>query len=105
MFFKGKEIVGKSNKQEIIIECDCATHFLKIDSFDDDNDVYIEIWTSNFISKQKNRIYKRIFDRLKLIWYAIIGKEYLLEDFIISSDEAKQVSEALNEIIANKKTK
>ena len=105
MIFKNSKNINKINNKEILVECECITHLLKISSFDDSDEIYMEIWASNFYSKQKDKIYKRIFNRLKLIWYAIIGKEYLLEDFIISSDDAKELIKALNEVIDSKKTK
>ena len=95
-----------AKRDELIIECECGTHSVRIISFCDDPDsVYLELWASNFYTKQKENIFKRIGHRLKLIWFAIIGKEYRLEDVEITREETSKVIAYLQQMIDNKKTK
>lgn len=94
MIFRAK----KNEEKEILVECSCGTHLIKIASFNDESEVFFEIWASNFYTKQKEPLYIRIWNRLKLIWYAIRGKEYRLEDFVLDKSDVNELIKALQEI-------
>lgn len=102
MIFKNKQENMNSTEREVIVECDCGTHSFHIKSFDDDKEYYFEIWGSNFYTKQKENLFKRFIHRLQLIWYAIIGKEYLLEDIILTDDDIINLVKNLEELKDNK---
>ena len=98
MLFKGKQNLHNTEENQIIIECSCGTHLIKITSFSDEPEIFFEIWSSNFYTKQKKPLHFRIWHRLKLIWYAIRGKEYRLEYFILDENDTKELIKALQEI-------
>jgi hypothetical protein len=98
----GSEPFNNSIEREVIIECGCGTHSIKIHSFDDESMLYLEMWTSNFYSKQKASIFRRIYDRLKRTWQTIRGKDYLLEDIVINKEDLDKLISALQEIRDNK---
>lgn len=102
MIFKSKQETTNSTEREVIVECDCGTHSFHIKSFDDDEEYYFEIWASNFYTKQKENLCKRFVHRVKLIWYAIIGKEYLLEDIVLTDDDIINLVKNLEELKDNK---
>ncbi|MGN1327079.1 MAG: hypothetical protein ACI4VQ_03270 [Clostridia bacterium] len=101
MLFKGKQNLHNTEENQIIVECNCGTHLIKITSFDDEPETFFEIWVSNFYTKQKESLYLRIWHRLKLIWYAIRGKEYRLEDFVLDKNDVEELIKALQEINCN----
>ena len=105
MIFKGKHNVGATKMNEILIQCDCGTHLFKISTFDDNDDTYyFEVWGSNFYTKQKESLLKRFLHRLKLIWNAIRGKEYLLEDIVLNDKDYEELIDALSKVRQNKKS-
>ncbi len=98
MVFEGKENVYNTQRNEILVNCSCGTHMFKIASFADDEEIYFELWSENFYNKQKSPLYSRIWNRLKLIWFAISGKEYRLEDFILTKSDVDNLINALQNI-------
>ena len=44
----------------------------------------------------------KFLHRLKLIWYAIRGKEYRLEDFVLDKNDINELISALQEVNCNK---
>ena len=38
MLFKGKQNIYNTEEKEILIECSCGTHLIKISSFDDESE-------------------------------------------------------------------
>ena len=102
MLFRVKQNIHNTEEKEILIECSCGTHLIKISSFDDESEVFFEIWASNFYTKQKESLHIRFLHRLKLIWYAIRGKEYRLEDFVLDKNDINELISALQEVNCNK---
>lgn len=102
MLFKGKQNLHNTEENQIIVECSCGTHLIKITSFSDEPETFFEIWASNFYTKQKKSLHFRIWHRLKLIWYAIRGKEYRLEDFVLDKNDINELISALQEVNCNK---
>lgn len=102
MIYTGRNKVGESDEDTIIVDCKCGTHLIKITSFNNEPEVYIGMWSSNFCTKQKAPLFSRIWDRLKLIWFVISGKEYLLEEIILDKNDVAHLEEALKQILENK---
>lgn len=98
MIFSKEREAFHTVERQVIVECVCGTHLFKVASFDDEPEVYFEIWSSNFCNKQKENIFKRLLHRIKLIWFAILGKEYLLEDIILSSEDINELIASLQKI-------
>lgn len=82
--------------KEILIQCSCGTHLFKIISID--NDYYFEIWASTFCTKQRGNIFQRMSHRLKMIWFAISGKEFRLDDIILEEKDIDELITALQNI-------
>ena len=98
MFAQAKQKIGDSEEKQIIVECECGTHLFKIISYNDSEEIYFDIWSSNFCNKQKKPILSKISNKIKMIWFAITGKEYRLEDFILNKKDVNSLIEALQNI-------
>lgn len=100
MFAQGKKKMDDGTEEkQIIVECSCGTHLFKIISFTDSDEIYFDIWSSNFCNKQHKNIFSRIYKRLKMIWFAITGKEYRLEEFVLDKEDVTSLTTALQDII------
>lgn len=99
------------NKIETECSCGCSTlRIEKIENFtdqevkdlninkDDQYDYSFQFYVSNFYNKQDG-IFSIIKRRLKLIWYTLRGKDYLLEDLIFKKDQIKELIKDLEDII------
>lgn len=102
MVFKNKKNVVDTKEDELVVQCSCGTHAFHIKSFIDDPEYYFEIWTCNFYGKQKEPLFHRIGHRLKMVWYAIINKDFLLDDIILEDADIDKIIEALTEMKNNK---
>lgn len=98
MYFTSEEKSYNTMKREVVVECNCGTHSIHIISYDDDPELYFEIWSSNFCTKQKPSLIKRIVNKIKMIWFAISNKEYRLEDIILNVSDIDNIIAALNSI-------
>jgi hypothetical protein len=72
-----------SFSEDLLLQCDCGCSMLNISQFEYGGDVTISHYTSSFYSNQETLLDK-FKDRIKLIWYIIIGKKYCFFDVIIS---------------------
>ncbi|WP_299996761.1 hypothetical protein [uncultured Clostridium sp.] len=99
------------NKIETECSCGCSTlRIEKIENFTDEElhnlnlprekqfDYSFQFYISKFYSKQEG-IFSIIKRRLKLIWYIIRGKEYLLEDLNFTEDQVKELTRNLQDVI------
>ena len=84
----------------VVVNCDCGCdEEIHIKKYVDDvsSDYYITISESKFYSKQGG-ILRRIKNRMKCVWKAIRGKEYLLCDINIKEKHIDDLIKALEEI-------
>lgn len=85
----------------IIVNCDCGCdeeiHIKKYIDNETPDDYYITISEGKFYSLQGG-ILRRIGHRLKCIWRAIRGKEYLLCDINITEQQIDELIKNLEEI-------
>lgn len=85
----------------IIVNCDCGCdeeiHIKRYVYDETPNDYYITISGGKFYSLQGG-ILRRIGHRLKCIWRAIRGKEYLLCDINITEQQIDELIKNLEEI-------
>lgn len=72
-----------SFSEDLYLQCHCGCSMLNISQFKDGGDVAISHYTSSFYSNQ-DTMFDRFKDRIKLIWYIVIGKKYCFFDVIIS---------------------
>ena len=61
------------------------------------NNYYITIATSKFYSEQ-DKMWQKFKKRLKMIWYAVRGKEYRLCEICITDDDMDELIKKLEEI-------
>lgn len=95
-FKKGK--INNSVKCKTLVECECGTHLVQFFTFDDEDEVYIDFYTDNFSSKQ-HPIRNKLKTKFKMIWQALRGKEYTVEEIVITKDDAKELISALQKSI------
>lgn len=94
-------------------ECSCGCCILKIEEIEvytDDEiqilqlpkskkyDYSLQILINTFYSKQRG-ILRTIKERIKLIWYILLGKDYLLNDIILSKDQADEFNKSLQNLL------
>lgn len=106
----------KKNEEKvnnIKTECSCGCCTLKIEeieNYTDDEiqilqlpkskkyDYSLQILINTFYSKQRG-IIKIIKDRIKLIWYILLGKDYLLNDIILTKEQAEEFNKSLQRLL------
>lgn len=80
-----------------IVECACGTHGIKVMRVLGDNEIYISPYTDNFYSKQHSFL-KNIWLKIKRIGQIIAGKEYELEEIVLTDKDITEFDKALHEI-------
>lgn len=87
---------------EIKIDCDCGCSIVRVMDLDDF--LTIDFLYNTFQSKQvtPTRILK---NRLKMMWYALLGKEYRLHEIVVTREQLKQLAKDINENIKDRKEK
>lgn len=98
MIFFGQQKINQSKESKIYLECECGTHLMQIVSFDDDPDIYINFYTDNFYAQQKENIFKRMWNKLKHIWYIITNKQYVFEEIVVQKKDIDKLVNALQKI-------
>lgn len=98
---------------KIQTECSCGCSTLKIEKIENFTDEEIidlnlpqekqydysfQFYVSKFYSRQEGFV-STIKRRLKLLWYIIRGKDYLLEDLIFNEKQVKELIKGLENII------
>lgn len=86
-------VENKRFSKTIIVRCDCGCGQLEITQFDDG---YAFLGYSS--RQSSSPIKSAIYDRLKMIWCAITGKEYLLYDVIIPSEKIAELKSAISQL-------
>ena len=74
--------------------CTCGCGGLEYDYFKDDNDLVFSVYQSTFYSKQEG-VFKLIWHRIKLAWFALIGKEYRLYEGLLENKEIAELRDFL----------
>ena len=98
MVYKNNQNVGDVIQDEIIVQCACNTHSFHIVTFDDDPEYYFELWTQAFYEDKNMSLFNRIKKRLKIIWFAITGKEYQLTEFCLTDKDIDNLIQGLQEV-------
>ena len=76
-----------SKNLEAFARCTCGCHIVVIERFDDDDQVYLDVYENRFYASAKNRI----ADYFVRLWSAIRGQDYLLFDIVLSHQDAKNL--------------
>lgn len=96
-------VFSNANKETkvVILNCDCGCdEEIHIKKYVDENtapDYYLIISTSKFYSMQMT-VLGKILHRLKIIWKAVRGKEYLLCDINMTEKDIDDLIKSLEEI-------
>ncbi len=85
------------NEKIAIVECACGTHGIKVTRILGDNEIYISPYTDNFYSKQHS-FFGNLWFKVKRIAQIIAGKEYRLEEIVLTNDDVVEFDKALHEI-------
>lgn len=85
-------------EKEVSIPCDCGCSILKITNYDNE-DISFAFYINSFYAKQDARFLETLKRRCKIIWYTIIGKEYLFEDVSIKYEDFKKYYKELKKLI------
>lgn len=85
------------HKEEILVDCDCKREIVRIIKYKDEysEEYYIEVCEPHFYSKQDKGFWQKIKFKIKYIWYILIGREYVIEQIVLSKDHIEQLIEAL----------
>ena len=90
-------ICSDKNNEMIIIKCDCGAEAIEISSSDineTEKEYYIYTIMKTWYTKQYS-FTDRFKEKLKMIWYILIGKDYLLTEIILSEEEFKELKEII----------
>jgi hypothetical protein len=83
------------DKKEFVIGCECGCAKIEITKyFDDDPDFigFIQYYGSTFYDKQ-SVIKNRIIERIKMLWFVFMGKDYRLYDLVFNQEEWNKFKE------------
>lgn len=65
------------------VECEAQDHLLMLRADSVDDIYYISIWTPEFYARQGS-FFSRWLERVKLALTALLGKEYCLQELVVS---------------------
>ena len=98
MVLSGEEKVQDAKVYKVFVECECGTHLIEFLGFEDDTEAYINFYTDNFYGKQKENIFKRIYTKLKRIWYIMRDRQYVFEEIVIAQKDIDEIIKGLQQI-------
>ena len=76
-----------SKNLEAFARCTCGCHIVVIERFDDDDQVYLEVYENRFYASGKSKL----ADYFVRLLSAIRGQDYLLFDIVLSHRDAKDL--------------
>lgn len=85
------------DEKKIFVECSCRTHGFEVSRFKDDDTVYLSLYTSNFYFKQ-DKFFARLWKKVKNIFSIIRGKEYRLDETVLTLEEVDGFIKALEKM-------
>ena len=77
--------------------CTCGCGGIEYDFFTNDKDLVFSVYQSAFYAKQDG-IFKTIWHRIKLAWFALIGKEYRLYEGLLDQEDIVALREFLKSL-------
>ena len=86
-----KEKFGK----RFVTGCDCGCAKISITKYPDEDDDFvgfISYFGSTFYDKQ-SVIKDRIIEKIKMLWFVLIGKDYALYEICLNQEEWKKFKE------------
>ena len=75
------------DKKEVYMSCDCGCGIMKFTKYEEDS-IGIEYYASSFYEKQYG-VFNKLLHRIKIAWFMLIGKEFLLYDILVDIDSKK----------------
>lgn len=92
--------MAKAEKVEPIskvsIPCDCGCSIFEVHRWEDNIDLCF--YLNSFYAKQDAKFWSTFKRRCKIIWYTLIGKEYLFEDVSIKLEDFKNYLKIMEEM-------
>lgn len=85
--------------KDVHIPCECGCSIVRLQDLDDWG-YSITFLVDTFSSGQQHS--RSLWNRLKLAWYAIRGKEYRLHEIIINRSQVQEVINELQKLLENK---
>lgn len=71
-------------KKELFIECECHSEILKLDKFDDEEEIYLTIYKYYF---PKSSLWRRIKSAIKIL----IGEGIRTADIVLSKESFNKI--------------
>jgi len=82
--------------KKFIMSCNCGCAKIEIIKYEDDDDPdfvgFIHHFGSTFYAKQ-TVIKDRVIERIKMLWFVLMGKDYRLYDICLNQEEWKKFKE------------
>ncbi len=78
----------------VVVRCNCNCSFLSFDKDKNDNIWYITSYMNTCFTEQIN-IWAVIKERIKMAWYALIGRKYYLFDIVLDQKTMEYLVEQL----------
>jgi hypothetical protein len=86
--------------RRVLVECTCGCGVLEILQDKEDGAVFFNYKIDAFYSKQETP-WSIIFNRLKMAWAALSGKEYSIFDIVLAPGDIHDLKQAINSIKEN----
>lgn len=99
-------IYGKKDEIEEVVIADCMcgcgeaiqiTHLKLSDELIGDDEYYLSLKTDKFYAQQTS-IFKLIFHRIKLAILMLLGKEYRLNNIILTKEQFEEFKQKINKM-------
>jgi hypothetical protein len=81
-------------KEEVRIACDCGCSLISISKWDDDETVILSHYRCSFYTEQ-GTVWYGIKEYLKSLWFALLGKNFLLYELVLTKEDLTKLKEAL----------
>ena len=98
-------MTGKSKDTKLVVcNCNCGCDEaiqVKKFTYDDvspnEQEYYISVLAGVFGERQRG-IFRTIFHRINIAWKMLLGKEYLLSEIVLTSDEFQELKKKLGDL-------
>jgi hypothetical protein len=81
----------------LLLECDCTGEVIRFTQDKDDKDLWLSYFIDVFYSKQYS-FFRVMWNRVKLAWLILAGREFTLFDVILSKEKAVVLMEWLDSL-------
>ena len=92
MVFKGSDSISQVIKADCCCGCSAEIRIMKVQ---DDDEYYLSFNNSKF-SEDQIGIFRRVWMRIKRMWFALMGKDYTYMELCFSENELKEFAKLIN---------